>query len=77
MKNDNIEEFKGEKNDDSDDNIKYANQPVQYYVNYMAEARRNDRWVEENMVHIDDETVEKLHSEYEENKIREEEERKN
>ena len=56
MKNDNGEEAKGEKGgEDSDDNIKYANKPVQYYVNYMAEARRNDRWVEENMVRIDDE----------------------
>ena len=74
MKNDNDEEKKG---DDSDDNIKYANQPVQYYVNYMREARRNDRWVEENMVRIDDETVEQLHAEFEQANQIEEEEKKN
>ena len=48
--------------DDPEDNIKYADIPVQYYVNYMAEARRNDRWVEENMVRIDDEKVEADHA---------------
>ena len=52
------------KPDESEDNIKYADIPVQYYVNYMAEARRNDRWVEENMVKIDDERVEADHAEW-------------
>ena len=60
-----------------EDKIQYAGIPVQYYVNYMAEARRNDRWVEENMVRIDDEKVEADHAEFIEREKFEEEERKN
>ena len=58
----NEEGNQSKKPDESDDNIKYADIPVQYYVNYMEEARRNDRWVEENMVKIDDERVEADHA---------------
>lgn len=43
----------------------------------MAEARRNDRWVEENMVKIDDERVEADHAEWKRKEEIEEEERKN
>ena len=43
----------------------------------MAEARRNDRWVEENMVKIDDERVEADHTEWKRKEEIEEEERKN
>lgn len=34
--------------------------PVEYYVTYVEEQRLMDRWVQENMVRIDDERVEDL-----------------
>ena len=40
--------------------IKEENGRFQYYVNYLEHPRRVDRWVEENMVLIDDEAVENL-----------------
>lgn len=46
------------------DNITFAKNPVQYYVNYLDEARRMDRWVEENMVKINDEQTEELYEEW-------------
>ena len=60
------------------ESIMYAKgKPVQYYVNYLNEARRMDRWVEENMVRIDDEKVEVLHEEFKMKEAIEQEERKN
>lgn len=77
MKNEGGQVAKKEKSEDSDDNLKHANSPVQYYVNYMAEPRRNDRWVEENMIKIDDDKVEIEHIAFVEKEKFEEEERKN
>ena len=73
----NEEEQKQSKQAENEDNTKYASSPVQYYVNYMNEARRMDRWVEENMVRIDDEKVESLHADFIEREKREAEDKKN
>ena len=60
-----------------ENDIKYAARPVQYYVNYLNEARRCDRWVEESMVRIDDEKVAGLHELYKKEEARKAEELKN
>ena len=57
-------EANGEVRQGKEENITHAKVPVQYYVNYLNEARRMDRWVEENMVKINDDKVDELHEEW-------------
>ena len=75
MKNE--EEKKEDENMRQEDGIMYAAQPVEYYVNYLNHARRMDRWVQENMVRIDDEKVEGLYEEHKKEEARIAEEKKN